>query len=418
MGHLEWTFELRFLVALGLGLLVGLERESVKLRDNRRILIGVRTYTIISLFGFGCAWLHQTGISSALPLGLFTVTALAVAGYLARIREGQAGWTSEIAAALTYITGALALLTDIWVPVTLAVVNTLLLTEKAGLERFVERLDKAEFLAVLKFLIVTVIILPALPNESFSQFQLNPARIWQIVILVSTVGFVGYLLAKKFGARHGLWLAGLLGGVVSSTAVAIAMGRLVQQDENRANHALQAALLASSVMYLRVLVLVWIINRAVVPFLWWPLATLALAGTLLSLWSGKGSKPTDPEHINNLQNPFEIRPALLFALVFVALSVATVLIEKNFGNPGLLGLSAVVGVTDIDPYILSLVRAVRPAGQIPITVVAILVAMMSNTLVKGGYFAFLARTARRQTFVRFGLLALLHLPVIWIVYRF
>ncbi len=418
MGNLEWTFELRFLVALGLGLLVGLERESVKLRDNRRILIGVRTYTIISLFGFGCAWLHQSGIPSALPLGLLTVTALAVAGYMARIREGQAGWTSEIAAALTYITGALALITDIWVPVTLAVVNTLLLTEKAGLERFVERLDKAEFLAVLKFLIVTVIILPALPNESFTRFQLNPARIWQIVILVSTVGFVGYFLVKKFGARYGLWLAGLLGGVVSSTAVAIAMGRLVQHDENRANNALQAALLASSVMYLRVLVLVWIINRSVVPFLWWPLAVLALAGALLSFWSGKGGKPADTEQINNLQNPFEIRPALLFALVFVALSVATVLIEQNFGNAGLLGLSAIVGVTDIDPYILSLVRVVRPEGQIPMTVMAILVAMMSNTLVKGGYFAFLARTAWRSTAIRFGMLALLHVPVIWLVLRF
>ncbi len=413
MQGFEWTLELRFLLALGLGFLVGLERESSGAdRKTGRVFAGVRTYTIISMYGFACAWLYRIEVTVALPVGMLSVAAIALVGYLAKLKEGRVGWTSEIAALLTFVVGVLTLLTDIWVPMTLGVVNTILLSEKGDLENFVDRLNKSEFLAVLKFLVVTAIILPALPDQSYTKFNLNPTHIWQIVILVSSIGFVGYFLTKKLGSRLGLWLSGILGGIVSSTAVAIAAGRVAQRDATRSFDALRMSLLASSVMYLRILVLVWILSPAIAALLWWKCLLLAAIGIVLTLGrSDAAERATAEEHMASLENPFELKPAFIFAAVFILLTMATALAKQFFGSAGVLALSFVVGVVDIDPYILSLVH---DSSQGALVVMAVIVAMMSNTLAKGGYFTVLARSRRRDTIVRYGVWALLHLPLLLI----
>ena len=412
MQGFEWTFELRFIVALGLGFLVGLERESSGAdRKTGRVFAGVRTYTIISMYGFACAWLYRSDVTLALPVGMLSVTALALVGYLAKLKEGRVGWTSEVAALLTFLVGVLSLLADIWVPMTLGIVNTILLSEKGELERFVDRLDKSEFLAVLKFLVLTAIVLPVLPDREFTQFKLNPAHIWQIVILVSSIGFVGYVLTKKFGSRLGLWLSGLLGGIVSSTAVSIAAGRIAQRDPERSAGALQMALLASAVMYLRILVLVWILDAAAAAALWWKMLPLAVAGVALTRGIASRADSARGEAETALQNPFELKPALVFAVVFVLLSVLTVLARQYFGGAGVVMLSLIVGVVDIDPFILSIARG---AGTQPLLITAMLLAMMSNTLAKGGYFAMLARGRWRDAAWRYGLWALLHLPLLFL----
>ncbi|WP_457654614.1 MgtC/SapB family protein [Rhodocaloribacter sp.] len=407
MENVVWTPPLRLLVALLLGILIGLERESSKKEFEE--YAGVRTFTLLSLFGFGCAWLFQLQVTLALPLGLLAVGALTVLEYLTKRQGGHRGWTSEVAALLTYVIGALALLADVWVPMALGVIATLLLAEKAQIETYVERLEKTEFLAVVKFLLVTVIILPALPDRGYTRFALNPAHIWQIVVLVSSIGFVGYFLSKRFGKRVGLWLSGLLGGIVSSTAVTVAVGRLAQRSPEQRGSALQATLLASAVMYLRILVLVWILNPAFMPDLWWRLVLLFIVGVALAV-------PVHPTHAvpsepptSTLQNPFEIRPAVVFASLFVVLSVATTLVKNAFGDAGLLTLSALVGVTDIDPFILSLIRGSAAVSRLIVT--AILLAMMSNTIVKGVYFSMLVKPVRKATLWRFGLWAALHIPL-------
>jgi hypothetical protein len=212
LGTIEWTIQLRFIVALSLGFLVGLERESIKV-DRKLIFGGVRTHPIISMFGFGCAWLYQIGVTFMLPAGLLAIATLTGIAYVAKIRSDRFGTTSEISALLTFIIGALAMLVDVWIAMAMGIVNTMLLSEKAMLESYVERLSKVEFLATVKFLLVTLIILPVLPNQEFTPFHINPTKVWQIVIIVSTLGFVGYMLEKKFGAKVGLWLSGILGGI-------------------------------------------------------------------------------------------------------------------------------------------------------------------------------------------------------------
>ncbi|MBN2289396.1 MAG: MgtC/SapB family protein, partial [Candidatus Glassbacteria bacterium] len=130
IGHLELTFELRFLIALGLGFLLGLEREASGKYRQRQVSAGVRTHSLISLYGFGCAWLSNIEVAFALPIGLLSIAAFAGIEYLARIKEGHHGWTSAVAVLITFICGALSLLTNIWLPLAIGIISAILLSEK------------------------------------------------------------------------------------------------------------------------------------------------------------------------------------------------------------------------------------------------------------------------------------------------
>ena len=406
-----WNVQLRFIIALALGFLVGLERESIK-TDQKLVFGGVRTHPIISMFGFGCAWLYQIGATAMLPMGLLAISVLTGIAYVAKIRSDRFGTTSEVSALLTFITGALAMLVDVWIAMALGVINTMLLSEKAMLESYVERLSKVEFLATVKFILVTVIILPVLPNKEFTQFHINPFKVWQIVIIVSTLGFVGYLLEKKFGSRLGLWMSGIFGGIVSSTAVTLSMGRMARRDPARSESALQASLLASSVTYLRTLVLIWFINNSFIQMLWLRLVLLALIGMLLSIRVKRKESPALESEMTELQNPFEIRPALSFAFLFIALSIITGFVQNTMGNSGLLGLASIAGVSDITPFILSIVQG--SDGTAHILTAAIVMVLMSNTIAKGIYFWSLSSSTRKETALKYSIYALMHIPfVLW-----
>ena len=411
MELFEISNELRFVVAIALGFLIGLERETTKQEHKKLIIGGVRTFPIISMTGFGCGWLFKIGVEFILPLGLLAICILIGIAYFAKIKEGRFGITSEVTAVLTFLIGALSLLADIWIPMALGIINALLLSEKAELESYVARLDKVEFLAVLKFLLITIIIYPVLPDKDYTQFKLNPTRIWQIIMLVSSIGFIGYYLTKKFGSRVGLKLSGIMGGIVSSTAVAISSGRIAQKDPQRAKYALQSSILASSIMYLRILVLIWIINYTFVQDLWWRLLILSAIGVILSFGITEDSGVNNHSEITGLKNPFEIKPAVIFAFLFIVLTIVSDYVKTYIGNDGLISLSIIVGITDIDPFILSIVNNTKDIHKIIIQ--SILIAMMSNTIVKSIYFGYLSPTTRKETLTRFSIWSLLHLPFIF-----
>lgn len=418
----------RFVIALALGFLVGFERESTEHGQKHRIYAGIRTFTILSLYGFACAWLSLQNIHLAIPVGLVSVAGILLVEYLDKLKHDRVGWTSELSALLVFVTGALTLLTDAWLPLALGLVNTFLLTEKTDLGQFVERLNKAEFMAVVKFLLVTLIILPILPNQDYTSYNLNPTHIWEIVILVSAIGFVGYFLSKQFGEKAGLWLSGILGGIVSSTAVSVAVGRIAQRDPSQSQSALQASILSSAVMYPRMLVLIVLVNPAIGLFIAWKMAALTIIGVILAFTmkttpvvvtpkpekAGQPTKtPSPPAQKKGAiisQNPFELMPALIFATLYIVLTVVTELIFQYLGNPGLLGLSTIVGLTDITPYVLSIIH--RGDLTLPLINSALIISMMSNTIIKGFYFASLAVNSRKETWIRYGIWTLLHIPFI------
>jgi len=410
-GSFEWTLGLRFTVAVAIGFLVGLEREGTRHEHRQFFFGGVRTFPLVSLYGFACAWLFDRGVGFALPVGLLSVAVLAGITYVEKIKTERYGATSEVASLLTFVAGAMAMMADIRLPVALAVVITLVLSEKSLLESYVERLDRSEFLATLKFLLVTVVIYPALPNEDYTRFGLNPARIWQIVVLVSGIGFVGYILARKLGPRAGLPLSGLMGGIASSTAVSVATGRLARDNPSQFGSALRASLLGSSVMYVRLAVLLAVFGRPFMSALNWRLLALGAAGMALSLTVRVNRCGADDEgSAPAIQNPVEIRVALLFGLVYVALRLATRLLEQQFGAAGVLGLAGLAGLVDVDPFVLSLFQGETAARLVT---AGVLIAVMVNTLAKGAYFALLSGGRRGESLWRYGVLAALHLPLIY-----
>jgi uncharacterized membrane protein (DUF4010 family) len=407
----EWTIVPRFVVALAMGLLAGLERETGRRGNQKFFFGGIRTFPLISLYGFACAWLFNRGATLVLPVGLLSVTALAGIAYIEKIRTGRLGATSEIAALATFVMGALALLADVRIPIAIGVVNTLLLSEKSVLESYVERLDHAELLATLKFLLVSVVIYPVLPNQDYTVYRINPAHVWEIVVLVSAVGFAGYFLVRKLGSRVGLPLSGLMGGVVSSTAVSIAAGRIARQHPGQAGAALRASMLAGSVMYVRLLVLIAILGGEGRMSLEVRLILLALVGLVLAATVRVAPVGTGDEQATApvLRNPVEIRVALLFALLFVGLRIATGLASEHYGHTGVLAMGALAGLADVDPFVLSLVQGAHGARLI---LQGVLLAVMVNTLAKGCYFAVLSGGNRGPALARYLLWAALHIPVV------
>lgn len=412
---LDWiagSYQLRLAVAIGIGILIGLEREqSVAVKEYHRFA-GVRTYPLISMLGFGCAWLSDIGISFVLPVGLAAVSALSIVAYRAKVERGGVGATTNVATMLMFVIGAMCLLTDLWIPLATGIIGTFLLSEKAEVETYVRQLEKSEFLAVIKLLIVTLIVLPVLPDTAYTRFALNPRTLWLIVILVSSIGFAGYFLSKHFGGRVGLSISGLLGGIVSSTATSFATGRIAQADPNSGGSALRACVIASSVMYLRVLAIIWVVNRDIAMYVAWKLVLLSIIGGIVALTVRTGSPRTQDHDISAKQNPFEIRPALTFAALLVFLTVVTRLVKDSFGSAGVLMLSLIVGVVDVDPYVLSVVRGSIETAHV--AGAAMIIAMMSNTAVKGLYFGMQARGYLRTSMVRYGIWALLHLPIVFI----
>jgi uncharacterized membrane protein (DUF4010 family) len=405
MGSIIWSDQVRFILAFALSALVGLERERSRTTGNPHAA-GVRTHVLACLYGFGLAVLHRMGIPLALPLGLASVGLIQAASFWRRSAGGQYGWTSELSILVSFALGILCLVAEVWIPTAITILGVLVLTEKAEIERYVERLDRSEFLAVIKFLVVTCIVLPMLPDQEFTRWGINPARTWKIVVMVSSLGFVGYFLTRKLGGKMGLWVSGIVGGVVSSTAVAVATGRIAGRSPEKAGAALQAAILASAVMYLRILVLVWIVSPEFGQELSWRLPLLSVIGVALALSVPNRAQQQDA--MENLQNPFEILPAMLFAGFFTLFAVATAMVRTFMGSSGLVLLALVVGAVDIDPFILSVARGTA-VEQILVT--AILMAMLSNTVAKGVYFGSLAAPIRKQAFLRYGVWALLHIPL-------
>ncbi len=291
-------------------------------------------------------------------------------------------------------------------------INTILLSEKSVLESYVERLDRTEFLATLKFLLVTVVIYPALPNVNYTVYALNPAKIWQIVVLVSAIGFIGFILSRKVGPKLGVPLSGLLGGIASSTAVSVATGRLAREAPAQAGAALQATLLASSVMYIRLIVLIAVFGGGFSMGLDWRMGCLCLTGLILAL-TVRNDRDAAPggRGLPSLKNPVEIRVALFFAMLFVGLKIGTALAKDAFGQAGVLSLGALSGLADVDPFVLSVVQGALSG---PLLVQAVLMALMVNTLAKGIYFASLSKGSRIACLWRYGLLAGSHVPLMWV----
>jgi uncharacterized membrane protein (DUF4010 family) len=406
----------KILLVLFLSFLIGLEREERKTGEEYGFG-GVRTFPLIGLIGYSLALLSGTQILPVI-IGFAAVAAFLLLSYWHKLSSAQpAGVTTEMSGLATFLVGALVYYQHFWIATALAVASLLLLELKVALERLAKVIPGEEILTFAKFLLLSAIILPLLPDQAFGRFHINPFKTWLVVVAVSTISYGSYVLQKLTRERGGVILAAVLGGAYSSTLTTVVVARRASREQH-AHLFSGGILIASGIMYLRLVALLGLFNRQL-------MASLAPSFVVLAAFGVGGgwfwSRRSDPnagkikrEFVPG--NPLELRPAFLFALLFLAMLVCTQLAVTYLGRAGVDVLAAVMGVTDVDPFILGMTQSAGGATPLKLAAVAVLIAAASNNLIKGIYAYTLAdRKTGLQSFVLLAALALLGLvPLLWI----
>ncbi len=381
----------RFGVALLIGFLIGLQREydyDVTAKPEERTFAGVRTFSIIALIGCGAAYLSDLAGSSWIYVAVFISMAamIAVAYYIVG-RKGSVGMTTETAALLTLLIGALAYWEQMALAVALGVATTALLSFKLELHGLAERLTRQDVLATLKFAIITAVVLPVLPNEPVwdqPPFDvLVPYKIWLMVVLISGISFSGYILIKIVGSRRGIGLTGLLGGLVSSTAVTLSFAQRSRNNPTLGKPFALAIMMAWTIMFGRVLVEVAVVHAPLLAQLWLPITVAGLLGLGYGVYLYFSPRADDEEDVE-VSNPFELGPAITFGLLYGVILLATNAAQQFFGSTGIYLSSIVSGLADVDAITLTTAELSRTGTIEPaIATRAIVLAAVSNTSVKG-----------------------------------
>ncbi len=379
----------RFAVALLIGALIGLEREFIQQKEGHPDFVGIRTFSLISLLGAVTAHLSpEFGFTPAL-IAFVGLIMLSVIGYIGDIviRSHRGGVTTEVAVLLAFFLGAMVIWDRAEIAVALSVIIALLLTLKRPLHELARRMDVQDLRYTIEFALVAAVVLPILPNETIDPFGVvNPSQIWLLVVFVSGIGFVGYVLMKVLGAKQGVGLTGLLGGIVSSTATTLSFSTRSQESPALSGHFAQAILLASTVMFPRVLIEVLVVNASLLRIVTLPLVAMLLAGlATVVILRRRGSDEEPEEDVVDLANPLRLTTALMFGLVFAIVLVAVRLAEQFLGNTGVYIASVITGLTDVNAITLSAAR-LAGRGQLDPHVAgsAIVIAAVVNTFAKAG----------------------------------
>ncbi|TCK18697.1 uncharacterized membrane protein (DUF4010 family) [Thiogranum longum] len=372
-------------IALAIGLLVGIERGwTERSAEEGSRIAGIRTFGLLGLLGGLWALLAEDMGDILLGISFLSLTGILIAGYWReRQTDHDLGITTLVAALITFALGALAIRGQIHIAISGAVVTVTLLSLKPVLHGWLRRLEPEAFYAALKLLLISVVLLPALPNQGYGPWQaFNPYQVWWMVVLIAGLSFAGYLAMKLVGARRGIILTGLFGGVVSSTATTLTFSRLARQiDMGRVLSV--GALIASATMFPRVLIEVSIINPALLPHLAAPLGLITLVAAGYSAWLWHGTGNSGDAAALRLENPLQLKSALQFGLLLAAIMILAEASRAWLGETGIYLLAAISGLADVDAITLSLANMARADLAADVASRAILLATLVNTLVKG-----------------------------------
>lgn len=380
-------------VALAIGLLIGVERgwQERKAEEGERIA-GVRTFGLIGLLGGILALLAQQFGGALLGLAFVGLAGALAAVYVINQRQGDedVGITSQVATLLTFALGALAATGELALAAAFAVVTALLLNYKPLLHRWVGALEARELHAGIQLLLISVVLLPVLPDRGYGPWQaLNSYAIWWMVVLIATISFAGYFAVKIAGTRRGTIFTGLFGGLASSTAVTLHFSRLARAGAVPAPVLATGILLACGTMFPRMLLVASVLNPGMFRLLVVPAAVMALLvyGTALVHWRVAAQHET--EAVSPLRNPLELKAALGFGLLLALIMLLGQALRRGFGDAGVLALAAASGVTDVDAITLSLARMSQDDLAGPVAATGIVIAAAVNSLAKGGMATFI-----------------------------
>jgi uncharacterized membrane protein (DUF4010 family) len=389
-------------IALGLGLIVGLQRESAESK-----LAGFRTFPLVTLLGSVCALLAPAAGGWVLAAGLIGVAAATAMGNAAQLQNPDAdpGITTEVALLFMYGLGAYTVIGDRAVAVVLGGTIAVLLHFKAELHGLVGRLGGRELRAVMQFVLLALVVLPVLPDATFGPFAVfNPREMWLMAVLIVGLSLGGYIALKFLGENAGIVAGGLLGGLISSTATTVSWSRRTRDHPAASRAAGLVILIASTVVYGRVLLEIAAVARPFLRTATPPILALcaAMAGAAAALWPmSRGGEPVSVEG----QQPADLKTAFTFAALYVVVLFAVAYAQQRAGTSGLYLVSVLSGLTDIDAITLSVARLVGSEQIDPAQGWRlIVVALLSNLVFKGAMAALLGDgRLRRWILLLFGL---------------
>jgi uncharacterized membrane protein (DUF4010 family) len=372
--------------SVGIGFLIGMERQfSKEAMEHQEQFAGIRTFTMVSMFGFISALLSTLVGEWVFGLTLACVFAFVVVSYVQLSKmPGNRGGTTEFALLITFTLGALVFFNMILFALIIMVLMLLLLAFKPTLHLFVEKLKRQELLAIILFVVMSALVIPFLPNDNFGPYKLwNLKEIWQMVVLVSGTSLVGYMVAKFMGQK-GTILAGLIGGFVSSTSITLAFSRKSLETKSKASSFFYAVgiISACTIMFPRILFEVYVVNADLARQLWVPILVITCAGFGSAALIYKLKNGIHSSNGIVLKNPLDFLTALKFAVLFAAVQWLVKYASIHFGESGIYLAGAISGITDVDAITLSMAKIAKAGGSTNMAIQTIIIAALSNTLVK------------------------------------
>ena len=412
---IEFNIFYKLAAALGIGFIIGMQRENSYSRNNSRHPAGLCSFSIVSLCGALSCYLGDL-MGSIVPfvVGLVIVGLLLVASHIAyglsnQNNGGPAGVTTSAALIMIYFLGALCWFNRLLEACILMIVLLWLLAVKRQLHDFAKKISTEDIIATVKFAVISLMILPFLPNRSFGPAGLevlNPHTIWLFVVFICGIGFVGYVLIKLVGPGKGIWLIGLLGGLASSTALTLNLaGRSVDNEQYAADFTL-GIVLSWSVMYARLyLICIFLMPSLALPLLA-PLLVPVVPGLGYAAYLKLRESKDHRQKTTDFNNPFKLLPAIKFGLVFTVVMFIANAAHAYFGSGALMICSFLGGAAEMDAVAFSLIDMCRKATlEHHNLILALLFASLANTLTKGCMVYFLgAKSMRRPILPAVGLI--------------
>ncbi|MBE0652003.1 MAG: DUF4010 domain-containing protein [Bacteroidales bacterium] len=381
---------INFILVTLMSLLIGLEQRHRHMEDLPETLYGTdRTYTFTGILGFVLYVISPDNLFPFVAGGFAIVVFLGIFYWKRIITQNRYGITSMIVLLITYCLGPLLYIKPLWLTILLVTTILIFIELKSQFKTLTGLFDNNEFITLAKFMIIAGIILPMLPDKIISaEIPISPYKIWLAVVVISGISYLSYLIQKFILPSKGLVITGILGGMYSSTATTLVLARKSKNTEAPGLIS-SSIILATGMMFIRVLILAFIFNAKLGEVLMVPILSL-MALTMVVAWIvNKTGEKTEEKvvHKANDRNPLEFKTALLFAALFVIFALVTRFVLDRFGVKGLDLLSLIVGVTDIDPFLLSMFT-----GKYDILLTAMahatLIAVTSNNLIKLGYALF------------------------------
>ncbi|MBN1923505.1 MAG: MgtC/SapB family protein [Nanoarchaeota archaeon] len=371
----------KIVLALGLGGLIGIERE----RAHKGYPAGVRTLAFISLIGMLTSFLSEATLNPwIIPFSMATVFILVIVGYGVSLNQQKRfGLTSTVVLFVTYFIGLISYYDDFqYLAVAISIITTLILTEKAVLHNFARKIKSSELMDALKFGIVAFVILPLLPNTEIDPFHvINPYNLWLMVVLILGISFIGYIASKAFGSSKGLYLSGALGGLVSSTAVTSSLSILSRKDKSLIDACAIGITFASSIMFARVLIEAYIVNPSFGIRLAVPLISSMILGLTYSFFKWRTTKNVNSAEFVKT-SPFNFRPAIRFTIFLAVILLVSKAANDLIGDAGSYIASVFAGLVDTDAITLSMATLSGSSINYNTGVNSVLLACLTNTIVK------------------------------------